>query len=244
MTDDRFLQEYKGTWIVMKDTREFRRVTYIGGPAAGVQEELHDRGEKTDAVIDIPGEGVYAHVGDNVYTWHPHVEPDSCDFFIDPIIGWRAWGLVRNSSEQLQLTSPVAVPLSVAELNSTIWPTYEKMSARCLKVADPTRHIAPRYDCTCGLYAVRTADKVFTTVASVVIGEVKLWGKVIEHEDGYRAQYAYPARLILDMMSRMMAGELSDAYGVPVAIANSSTVLSPPQSRVWDPNANKSRGGG
>lgn len=46
-----------------------------------------------------------------------------------------------------------------------------------------------------------------------VLGQVSLWGRVIETENGYRAQYAYPAELWLfdDSLE-----ELGLVYDVPV----------------------------
>jgi len=37
---------------------------------------------------------------------------------------------------------------------------------------------------------------VFSSYGSVdAYGEVHLWGKIIEHQDGYRAEYAYPKKM-------------------------------------------------
>ncbi len=52
-----------------------------------------------------------------------------------------------------------------------------------------------------------------------MVGQVSLWGKVILCERGYRAQFAYPKRLIVigsaeDERIQTMAGELSASYQV------------------------------
>lgn len=93
------------------------------------------------------------------------------------------------------------------------------MTALCLKA----NHSAPIWDCTCGIYAVRdiTTLPVAVSDALVVIGEVSLWGKVIEHGNGYRAQYAYPKRFVLQG-DTIIARELEIAYGAPVTIAPST----------------------
>jgi hypothetical protein len=67
-------------------------------------------------------------------------------------------------------------------------------------------------------------DHGLCVVPSVlVVGEVDLWGRVLLEEDGWRAQYGYPARLHLvpetvDDPARAAAlTEALAAYGVPVA---------------------------
>jgi hypothetical protein len=47
-----------------------------------------------------------------------------------------------------------------------------------------------------------------------VVGAVSLWGRVIEHTDGYRAQYAYPNRLAVVGGTKQLAVDLGLAYGV------------------------------
>jgi DNA-binding CsgD family transcriptional regulator len=56
-------------------------------------------------------------------------------------------------------------------------------------------HQAPQADCTCGIYAVKTAEQRMSSGG--IFGEVYLWGTVVEHERGWRAQFAYPKNLIL-----------------------------------------------
>lgn len=44
-------------------------------------------------------------------------------------------------------------------------------------------------------------------------GTVKLWGRIIEHQEGYRAQFAYPASLECD--DEAIAVRIATLYGVP-----------------------------
>jgi hypothetical protein len=48
-----------------------------------------------------------------------------------------------------------------------------------------------------------------------VVGTVSLWGQVIRASDGYRAQYAYPRRLVVPGPARL-AAKVAARYGVPV----------------------------
>ena len=58
-------------------------------------------------------------------------------------------------------------------------------------------HRAPAPECRCGLHASPTLDVLRRTRCPAVLGRVALWGRVIEHEHGYRARFAYPQRLRL-----------------------------------------------
>lgn len=82
------------------------------------------------------------------------------------------------------------------------------MSAHCLEAYsrvhrgrfDLRPHIAPCLDCACGVYAVKTNESCSRWGHArwdrpVIHGRVWLWGSVLEFEDGYRAEYAYPAEL-------------------------------------------------
>lgn len=72
--------------------------------------------------------------------------------------------------------------------------------AKCVKYDS---HDAPVAMCACGWYAVKQraaleAEARYTPQNDdlcLLIGQVALWGRVIEHEKGYRAEYAYPVSL-------------------------------------------------
>jgi hypothetical protein len=75
----------------------------------------------------------------------------------------------------------------------------------------------------------------------VAIGEVSLWGRVVGHDAGYRAQFAYPRRILLivddsaghEFSTRwpLMYEDLSD-YGIFIDSLVAEFVLRPPR---WDP---------
>jgi hypothetical protein len=60
-------------------------------------------------------------------------------------------------------------------------------------------HEPPHSDCTCGIYATKSIEHLRKTryTQSGIHGEVFLWGTVVEHRLGWRAQYAYPKNLFL-----------------------------------------------
>lgn len=117
--------------------------------------------------------------------------------YIEPFHGWRAWKVVRCDGHY-GLASVV---------QRTLWPAGEALAAECLGLprvlpwSRRHRHDAPEARCECGIYAT-TLERVGQYVAEApcrgvarVLGEVALWGTVVECERGLRASHAYPARI-------------------------------------------------
>jgi hypothetical protein len=115
----------------------------------------------------------------------------------EEIIGWRTWQLETVGSE-LRLRS-VVVPVH--------WKGGEALEARNLPPPARTNYGA-------GIYAAKTKAGALEAMAdwpSCVYGTVALWGNVIEHSRGYRAQFAYPRHLWCKDMQT--ARDLSRIYG-------------------------------
>lgn len=106
------------------------------------------------------------------------------------------------------------------------------MRAECLCLGDEGCHDAPSFGCECGIYAVKEPKQTRTwhTTAGygkdiVVVGKVELWGRIVRHEEGYRAQFAYPKKLVVVPPSadhlaaaEATARELAKGYGIPVRV--------------------------
>jgi hypothetical protein len=119
------------------------------------------------------------------------------------ITAWRGW----------QATSKDGQWRLKAVGNSHIWEPRKQLSASC----NSKSHPAPNFDCQCGVWAFKELDGLVSALQNYkdirVLGNVSLWGRVIETENGYRAQYAYPAELwLLDDSLE----ELGRIYDVPV----------------------------
>ncbi len=56
-------------------------------------------------------------------------------------------------------------------------------------------HRAPARGCSCGLYAVKDPLSLREARDPAVLGSVDLWGRIVEHERGFRGEFAYPQRL-------------------------------------------------
>ena len=103
---------------------------------------------------------------------------------ISPIIGHRVW---RWDTAGLK------------SLNGKPWSPGKPLAAKCGAGNTHDAHEVPQTDCTCGVYAAKNVEHLrkIGLDRRGVIGEVNLWGKVVEHEQGFRAQFAYPRILIL-----------------------------------------------
>jgi hypothetical protein len=119
------------------------------------------------------------------------------------------------------------------------WPPYQPFVARCGAVSGEGagEHVrdgrfvsAPVYGCNCGIHAVKTPRAALARVrlerraralglqhlelpVGCAWGAVKIWGRVIEHESGYRAEFAYPSHLHCD--DAKLAPRVAALYGVP-----------------------------
>jgi hypothetical protein len=74
--------------------------------------------------------------------------------------------------------------------------------------------------CSCGIYAMKNEERLvewwWLCEPAVCYGIVRLWGRIIEHEDGYRAEYAYPGELVC--ADRDVAMRIEQRYGVSVNV--------------------------
>lgn len=109
------------------------------------------------------------------------------DLSKEPIAAWRTWTLTGSRSGGNLLLRPVAK-------RSRTWQPLEAAEAAC---RTSRRHAAPDLACTCGLHGTHSFEILRRTKNPAVLGRVALWGRVVEHEYGFRAQFAYPQRLRL-----------------------------------------------
>lgn len=139
------------------------------------------------------------------------------DYF-EAITAYRCWNVHDNG-------------LLVGQNQGEPWPPYQAFLCRCGAASE--KHIkdgefmpAPLWYCTCGIHAYTELEAAeartkanswvwgFNTIGSgaVVWGEVKIWGKVIVHAIGYRAEFGYPGELWCD--DEKVAGRVATLYGV------------------------------
>jgi len=131
------------------------------------------------------------------YSVEMAADPPMTEVLVEPTEGWRTWNLSvdRAGGPLLHPAGPSA---------GTWWPR-RPLEARCqaspvLSLFRPP-HDAPNARCTCGIYAARSLGSMDRPRPAwpppPVVGTVSLWGRVVEHELGWRAAFAYPSRLRL-----------------------------------------------
>jgi preprotein translocase subunit YajC len=111
--------------------------------------------------------------------------------YISPVVAYRVW---RWKETGLQ------------SLNGEPWLPGQHLEARC-RLAPAARHVAeaanevPHRKCTCGIYAAKNIEHLqqIDYADGGVCGQVYLWGTVVEHKLGWRAQFAYPKSLGLPL---------------------------------------------
>jgi hypothetical protein len=104
----------------------------------------------------------------------------------EPIRAWRIWRV----SDDSVLESPIY---------GDRWMPGQAFTADC------PNHLQPAVACGCGVYAVTTRERALEWAEwaraslpyRVVLGTVQLWGRVLPHLAGYRAERAYPYALEL-----------------------------------------------
>ncbi|HXF72044.1 MAG TPA: hypothetical protein VNO79_05470 [Actinomycetota bacterium] len=124
--------------------------------------------------------------------------PDAVERSVEPILGWRTWRLVRTAAG---LRIAPATPRAPWEPGSAQRATCTGAHTRLYLVFNPElapTHRSPEPGCTCGFHAFKDPARLGRTGRGVgVVGQVAMWGRVIEHARGYRAEFVYPARLRL-----------------------------------------------
>ncbi len=144
-----------------------------------------------------------------------------------PVLGWRAW-VVAETADGLRLGSV---------LHDDLWTPGTTALAACRRhddlFAEPLPpHGVPGFGCGCGFHAARDPVDALSYLrgrdepATVcrILGEVALWGGLVETEAGWRAGAAYPARLYVD--DDALAEALA-VYGVPVVSGACGSPSSP-----------------
>jgi hypothetical protein len=115
--------------------------------------------------------------------------------YISPIVGYRVWtwdtkGLKSLCGERWHPSQSLAAR---CRASAVVAPIVRRVEA----VHDA--HEPPQTNCTCGVFAAKNLEHLrhLGYEGRGIRGEVYLWGTVVEHELGWRAQFAYPKSLVL-----------------------------------------------
>jgi hypothetical protein len=137
---------------------------------------------------------------------------------VEPVVGWRIWNLSEDTAEDM--AGPRLWPAGSG--GDLAWPPRRPVEARCTIprwLRTGGAHEPPGLGCRCGIYAATSLD-VFARERPAwppptVVGRVSLWGRVVDHDRGWRAQFAYPARLRLVCA---MCAWFEPGTGVPAVV--------------------------
>jgi len=148
----------------------------------------------------------------------------------EPITGYRAWSLGEidgaaylTSLTHLAIPWPVDGPLVAEHVGDTRW-----LAMNIYHLAETSGDlrpaVAPVKGCECGIYAYMRRESIYNETYYIpgkakLIGEVKLWGKMWEHEGGWRAMFAQPVALYSFSwggVNQAAIEVVAARYGVPV----------------------------
>jgi len=149
----------------------------------------------------------------------------------EPLIAYRAWSYVdtENLIYPFDLSANFLVP----------WKPFEAEPAICImalqkKMPCAAAHVGTGQDCMKGYHAYKSMEGLINHLDDAIVnrgcfrpmilGTVSLWGHVIEHDTGYRAEFAYPQKFfVLNSFKEANYNEqkirdLANTYGVEVEI--------------------------
>jgi len=135
----------------------------------------------------------------------------------DPIVAYRCWKLVESSE---------GVPVLYSVVQDFCWLPFEPAHG---EVDDEDPNSAQNWHS--GIYAYKSPEQLaMYWDVDCIAGAVNLWGSVIEHDEGYRAEFAYPKELWVNKeFDATMILRLEEAYGVPVVIKEDlPAIVTPP----------------
>ena len=140
---------------------------------------------------------------------------------LEEILGWRAWQVVGpEQTPRLASVTALSSAKRRDEVVDAIWPTARWFYARC-----PHGHVegVPVESCGCGLYAANSLEQLIALgygqyggIENKVVGQVGFAGKVIEGDQGWRAEKGRIVRLWIPFERWAALGDrLAAAYDVP-----------------------------
>jgi hypothetical protein len=128
---------------------------------------------------------------------------------LTPLVGFRAWR--ATAEHELR-------PL--AHYSLAAWNDGPRAAAVCRLSAHAAvdarggevAHEAPHWSCTCGIHAYYAPGWTRVPYAGLVYGAILAWGRIVEHERGFRAERAE----IIALAEGPNARPVADRYELPV----------------------------
>lgn len=137
------------------------------------------------------------------------------DTYIEPFVAYRAWNWLADGT-LTSLNQAVWTPRQPFEATCAHAERNQGMLAACSSPAakefwEQQAHRVPDPDCTCGMYAGINMQHLLDInyIQRGIHGEVHLWGRLMRHTLGWRAQFAYPKNFVVP--ADMLPYRLDDA---------------------------------
>jgi hypothetical protein len=141
----------------------------------------------------------------------------------EAITAWRCWFVLPEEC----LLRPIYK-------RGLAWKPREALEAVC-----PDKlHEVPADRCKCGVWAASEPENLhevkwtFSPPKGIdplpgvlVVGQISMWGRLIEHERGWRSSHAYPKHLYVFADDPVLAAALRDTYLVPVEYGDKAQAL-------------------
>jgi hypothetical protein len=174
------------------------------------------------------------------------VEPlDRIPDGIEPIVGFRMWlYTIHRFQPQLHPINSLGHTTGPSP-----WDGAESgwVVASCAAGPVDPEHV-PGWSCTCGFYATKNLPQFCKAIVLVdlppredgvkhgwIFGRVELAGKIVEHDDGYRAQRARIAELKPVEGDQQNGSHLAALLGLPIADPVPVPAMSLSPNPPWSP---------
>lgn len=137
------------------------------------------------------------------------------EMVVAALSGWRRWSvemfgeiLLSNNLTRWEPRQRLVAECKRQERNAYMrrYANSNPFALASIEAGDYCRGI----ECGCGIYAYKDRGDAFTqenapSMKTHIFGEVWLWGRIVEHQGGYRAQYAYPKAFVRTAIAERLA---------------------------------------
>ena len=119
------------------------------------------------------------------------------DMYIEPFTAYRAWNWTAEGVTSLNgvlWTPKLAFEAACHYRDDWKWLVASATTDETRKWLQSKEHYVPNENCTCGMYAGINMRHLIDInyIQRGIHGEVHLWGRLMRHTLGWRAQFAYP----------------------------------------------------
>lgn len=136
------------------------------------------------------------------------------DKYVEPFVAYRSWGWSAEGIASLNgapWTPKVAFEATCHYRDDWKWLVASATTDETRKWLQSKEHYVPNENCTCGMYAGINMRHLIDIgyIERGIHGEVHLWGRLMRHTLGWRAQFAYPKYFIVP--SNMIPFDITEA---------------------------------